>query len=100
MSKRRSSLRRSKYEIYNEILSIIYYQNDLPLTRIARAANLPVDRAKPLLQFLLKRNLIYEEEDERLTVYRISPDGVEFLELFKRLAKLVPSDDDLEGVNI
>ncbi|MCF2142596.1 MAG: winged helix-turn-helix domain-containing protein [Candidatus Heimdallarchaeota archaeon] len=99
MSRRRSSLRRSKYEIYNEILSIIYYQSDLPLTRIARAANLPVDRAKPLLRFLQKRNLIYEEEDEGLTVYRIAPNGVEFLELFKRLAKLVPSEDDLEGVN-
>ena len=97
MSRRRSSLRRSKYEIYNEILNIIYFQSDLPLTRISRAANLPVDRAKPLLQFLQARNLIYDDEDDGLIVYRISPSGVEFLELFKRLAKLVPSDDDLEG---
>jgi predicted transcriptional regulator len=100
MSRRRSSLRRSKYEIFNEILNIIYYQSDLPLTRIARAANLPVDRAKPLLIFLMARNLIFDDEDEGLTVYRISPSGVEFLELFKRLAKLIPSDDDLEGINL
>lgn len=97
---RRSSLRRSKYEIYNEILNIIYYQSDLPLTRISRAANLPVDRAKPILKFLLTRNLIFEDEDEGLTVYRISPNGVEFLELFKRLQKLTPSDDDLNGTSI
>lgn len=100
MSRRRSSLRRSKYEIFNEILNIIYYQSDLPLTRIARAANLPVDRAKPLLQFLQARNLIFDEEDDGLTIYRISPEGVEFIELFKRLSRLVPSDDDLEGLNI
>ncbi|NHJ40803.1 MAG: hypothetical protein FK731_12300 [Asgard group archaeon] len=99
MSRRRSSLRRSKYEIYNEILNIIYYQSDLPLTRIARAANLPVDRAKPLLQFLQQRNLIFDEEDDGLTIYRISPDGVEFIELFKRISRLVPSDDDLEGIS-
>ena len=97
---RRSSLRRSKYEIYNEILKIVYYQVDLPLTRIARAANLPVDRAKPLLMFLKARSLIYDDEDDGLTVYRITPSGVEFLELFKRLEKLVPSDEDLEGITI
>ena len=96
MSRRRSSLRRSKYEIYNEILNIIYYQSDLPLTRISRAANLPVDRAKPLLQFLQARNLIFDEEDDGLTVFRISPEGVEFIELFKRLSRLVPSDDDMD----
>ena len=100
MSRRRSSLRRSKYEIYNEILNIIYYQSDLPLTRIARAANLPVDRAKPILIFLQNRNLIFDDEDEGLTVFRITPNGVEFLELFKRLAKLVPSDDDMEGMSV
>ena len=100
MSRRRSSLRRSKYEIYNEILKIIYFQADLPLTRISRAANLPVDRAKPLLMFLLARNLIYDDEDENLTVYRITPTGVEFLELFKRLEKLIPSEEDFEGTTI
>ncbi|MHA1244732.1 MAG: winged helix-turn-helix domain-containing protein [Candidatus Heimdallarchaeota archaeon] len=97
---RRSALRRSKYEIFNEILTIIYYQSDLPLTRIARAANLPVDRAKPLLKFLQARNLIFEDEDEGLTIYKITPTGVEFIELFKRLAKLVPSDDDLGGASV
>ncbi|MHA1211826.1 MAG: winged helix-turn-helix domain-containing protein [Candidatus Heimdallarchaeota archaeon] len=100
MSRRRTSMRRSKYEIYNEILNIIYYQSDLPLTRISRAANLPVDRAKPILKFLQNRNLIFDDEDEGLTVFRISPSGVEFLELFKRLAKLVPSDDDMEGMGL
>ncbi|NHK30488.1 MAG: hypothetical protein FK730_04000 [Asgard group archaeon] len=100
MSRRRSSLRRSKYEIFDEILNIIYYQSDLPLTRIARAANLPVDRAKPILQFLQARNLIFDEEDDGLTIYRISPEGVEFIELFKRLSRLVPSDDDMEGTGI
>ena len=97
---RRSALRRSKYEIFNEILTIIYYQSDLPLTRIARAANLPVDRAKPLLKFLQARNLIFDDEDEGLTIYKITPTGVEFIELFKRLSKLVPSDDDLGGASV
>jgi predicted transcriptional regulator len=91
-----SKKRRSKYEIFFEILNIIYYQSDLPLTRISRAANLPVDRAKPILQFLQARNLIFDEEDDGLTVYRISPEGVEFIELFKRLARLVPPDEDME----
>lgn len=93
---KRAKLRRSKYEILNEILNIIYFQSDLPLTRIARAANLPVDRAKPILQFLQKRNLIFEDEDEGLTIYRITPSGVEFLELFKRIVKLVPTEEDFE----
>ncbi len=99
MSRRRSSLRRSKYEILNEILNIIYYQSDLPLTRIARAANLPVDRAKPLLIFLQNRNLIFDDEDDGLTVFRISPEGVEFLELFKRLSKLVPPDEEIDEIS-
>lgn len=93
---KRAKLRRSKYEILNEILNIIYFQSDLPLTRIARAANLPVDRAKPILQFLQKRNLIFEDEDEGLIIYRITPSGVEFLELFKRIVKLVPTEEDFE----
>jgi predicted transcriptional regulator len=100
MPRRRSSSRRSKYELYNEPLNVIYYQTDLPLTRIARAANLPVDRAKPMLEFLQDRNLIYDEEDEGLTVYRITPTGVEFIELFKRLEKLLPSEEDLKGTAI
>jgi len=98
MARRRTSLRRSRYEIYNEILSIIYYQSDLPLTRIARAGNMPVDRAKPLLMFLKSRDLIFDDEDDGLIVYRITPTGVEFLELFKRLSKLVPSEEDLDGL--
>ncbi|MBD3193095.1 MAG: hypothetical protein GF308_20835 [Candidatus Heimdallarchaeota archaeon] len=90
--------RRSRYQIYNDILTVIFYQPDLPLTRISRAANLPVDRAKPILMFMLERNLILEDEDEGLTVYRITPAGVEFIELFKRLTKLIPSDEDLKGL--
>ncbi|MEA2070056.1 MAG: winged helix-turn-helix domain-containing protein [Asgard group archaeon] len=100
MPRRRSRSRRSKYEIYDDILNVIYFQPDLPLTRIARAANLPVDRAKPLLQFMLKRNLIFEDEVDGLTVYRTTPRGVEFIELFKRIQKLLPSDEDLEGSNL
>jgi predicted transcriptional regulator len=82
------------------MLSIIYFRPDLPLTRISRAANLPVDRAKPILEFLQARQLILEDEDEHLTVYRITPRGVEFIELFKRLLKLLPSDADLQGRNL
>lgn len=50
------------------------------ITRISYGANLPVDRAKEIVEFLLKRGLVKEEDYGGTRGYRITSRGGEFLQ--------------------
>jgi len=82
-------VKRTRYDIYAELLRVISIYGDCPLTRAARSTNMPVDRAKTAIDHLVSRGLLDEEVDGRHRVYRVSVRGYQYLELYQRIAALV-----------
>ncbi|MGQ9565788.1 MAG: winged helix-turn-helix domain-containing protein [Candidatus Bathyarchaeales archaeon] len=80
--------RRTKYEIYADLLRTIAKRQQCTLTRASYGANLPVDRAKKFLQFLALKGFAKEENLEDSKVYKITRRGLEYLDTFKQMRKL------------
>ncbi len=54
--------RRTRYDIYQDILETVRRRGATGITRISYGANLPVDRAKDAVEFLMGRNLLEDDE--------------------------------------
>ncbi|NIQ06065.1 MAG: transcriptional regulator, partial [Candidatus Korarchaeota archaeon] len=52
--------RRTRYDIYADIIEIIARKGVCSLTRVSYGSNLPVDRAKKTLEFLVSHGFIRE----------------------------------------
>jgi predicted transcriptional regulator len=80
--------RRTKYEIYADLLRTIAKRQQCTLTRASYGANLPVDRAKKMLQFLASKGFAKEEMTDEARTFKITKRGLEYLETFKQMRKL------------
>ncbi len=80
--------RRTKYEIYSDLLRTIAKRNQCTLTRASYGANLPVDRAKKALKFLASKGFAKEDNMGDRTVYKITKRGLEYLETYKQMRKM------------
>jgi len=98
--KKKEHLKRTRYDIYAELIRVIYIYGHCPLTRAARSTNMPVDRAKISLTELMDRGLLEDEDDDGRTVYKVTVRGHQYLELYKRMAGLVgiPIPDPIIGM--
>ena len=54
--------RRTRYDIYYDILETVRRKGATGITRISYGANLPVDRAKEAVEFLMSHGLLDEDE--------------------------------------
>ena len=79
--------RRTKYDIYADIIEIISRKGLCSLTRVSYGANMPVDRTKKELAFLIVHGFINEVDLEGSKKYRATKWGLEYLETFKRMRK-------------
>ena len=79
--------RRTKYDIYADIIEIVVRKGICSLTRISYGANMPVDRAKKEVTFLVAHGFINEIVVDDSKKYRATKWGLEFLETFKRMQK-------------
>lgn len=79
--------RRTKYDIYADIIETIARKGLCSLTRVSYGANMPVDRAKKELNFLVAHGFISEVSMEDSRKYRATKWGLEYLETFKRMRK-------------
>lgn len=57
------------------------------LTRMSYGANMPVDRAKKTLKFLVSHGFVREVIVDDHKKYRATKWGVEYLETYKRMRK-------------
>jgi len=83
-----SEERRTKYDIYADVIEIIAKKGLCSLTRISYGANMPVDRTKKILNFLASRGFVREITVEDSKKYRVAKWGLEYLETYKRMRKL------------
>jgi len=86
--------RRTRYEIYADLLDIVARKGYCRLTRASYGANLPVDRAKKSLSFLASRGFVKEENLDNSKIYKITKRGLEYLETFKQMRKLFAALDE------
>jgi predicted transcriptional regulator len=89
MPKKGQRIKRTRYDIYAELIRVIYIYGYCPLTRAARSTNMPVDRAKQTIGELCERGLLEEEEEDGNRLYKVTVRGHQYLELYKRIAALV-----------
>jgi len=79
--------RRAKYDIYAEMIEVIAKKGTCSLTRLSYGANLPVDRAKKILQMLVSHGFVGEIAVGDGKRYRATKWGLDFLETYKRMQK-------------
>ena len=79
--------RRTKYDIYANVIEMITRKGLCSLTRISYGANMPVDRTKKILNFLISHGFVREIIVNDSKKYRATKWGLEYLETFKRMRK-------------
>ena len=77
------SRRRTRYDIYLDVLETLRRRGACPITRISYGAGIPVDRAKKIVKFLESRGLLKEENIGGKKLYRITGRGGEFLDALR-----------------
>jgi predicted transcriptional regulator len=80
-------VRRTKYDIYADSIEVIAKKGLCSLTRVSYGANMPVDRAKKILTFLVSHGFVREITVGDRKKYRATKWGLEYLETFKRMQK-------------
>jgi len=79
--------RRTKYDIYADIVGIVARKRVCSLTRVSYGANMPVDRTKKVLNFLVSHGFIREIKVNDSKKYSVTKWGLEYLETYRRMRK-------------
>ena len=82
-----SERRRTKYDIYADSIEVVAKKGICSLTRVSYGANMPVDRAKKTLNFLVSHGFIREVTVGDRRKYRATKWGLEYLETYKRMQR-------------
>ena len=93
-------MRRSKLEMYVDILQVLSRRGPLKLTHIMYKANVNCKVLKEYLDFLTKQNLIEERIVGRSrTVFAITPRGITVLKYFRELKQVLPIVEEARNGN-
>jgi len=84
-------MRRSKLEMYVDILKVLSHRGPLKLTHIMYKANVNCSVLKQYLDFLIQQNLVEERTlGKKRTVYAITQRGITVLKHFRELKTVLP----------
>jgi predicted transcriptional regulator len=84
-------MRRSKLEMYIDILTVLAHKGPLKLTHIMYKANVNCSVLKEYLDFLLKQGLVEERTiGKSRIVYAVTQRGITVLKYFKELKQVLP----------
>lgn len=84
-------MRRSKLEMYVDILSVLAQRGPLKLTHVMYKANVNCSVLREYLDFLLKQSLIEERTvGKRRVVFAITQRGITVLKHFRELKQVLP----------
>ncbi|MGB8781407.1 MAG: winged helix-turn-helix domain-containing protein [Candidatus Bathyarchaeia archaeon] len=84
-------MRRSKLEMYVDILKVLAHRGPLKLTHIMYKANVNCSVLKEYLAFLIKQNLVEERNvGKSRTVFAITQRGITVLKYFRELKQVLP----------
>jgi len=84
-------VRRSKLEMYVDILSVLARRGPLKLTHVMYKANVNCSILKEYLEFLIKQGLVEERTaGKQRVVYAVTQRGITVLKYFKELKQVLP----------
>jgi predicted transcriptional regulator len=84
-------LRRSKLEMYVDILSVLAQRGPLKLTHIMYKANVNCSALSEYLDFLLKQGLVEERNVKKnRIVYAVTQRGLTVIKSFRELKQALP----------
>jgi predicted transcriptional regulator len=84
-------MRRSKLEMYVDILKVLASRGPLKLTHVMYKANVNCSVLKEYLDFLMKQGLIEERNvGKSRVVYAVTQRGITVLKYFKELKQVLP----------
>ncbi len=84
-------MRRSKLEMYIDILKVLAQRGPLKLTHIMYKANVNCSVLKEYLNFLIQQNLVEEQTvGKKRIVYVVSEKGLMVLKYFRELKVMLP----------
>jgi predicted transcriptional regulator len=84
-------MRRSKLEMYIDILKVLAHRGPLKLTHIMYKANVNCSVLKEYLDFLLLQNLVEERAaGKQRIVYAVTQRGITVLKYFRELKQVLP----------
>lgn len=88
-------MRRSKLEIYIDILNVLALKGQLKLTHIMYKSNVNCKVLKEQLEFLIKNSLVEEKilRKERV-VYGITSKGIQVLKYFREIEQVFPMKEE------
>lgn len=86
-----NKVRRSKLEMYVDILTVLAHRGPLKLTHVMYKANVNCSVLKEYLDFLIKQGLVEERTvGKRRVVYAVTQRGITVLKYFKELKQVLP----------
>jgi predicted transcriptional regulator len=84
-------VRRSKLEMYVDILTVLSHRGPLKLTHVMYKANVNCSVLKEYLDFLMKQGLVEERTvGKRRVVFAVTQRGIMVLKYFKELKEVLP----------
>jgi len=84
-------MRRSKLEMYVDIIKVLAQRGPLKLTHIMYKANVNCSILKEYLDFLLKQGLVEERTiGKRRVVYAVTQRGITVLKYFREIEQVLP----------
>ena len=87
-------MRRSKLEIYVDILKVLVHWRPLKFTHIMYKANLNSIVLEEYLAFLIKQGIVEAKILSReRKIYAITQHGITVLEQFRELKEVLPTDE-------
>ena len=91
-------MRRSKIEMYVDILEVLSQRGPLKLTHIMYGVNVNCSVLKEHIEFLTKQGLVEEKtRGKERTAYSISQLGIKVLQQFKALKEVLPIIEETEN---
>lgn len=95
-----SEQRRTKYDIYADIVDVVSRKGVCSITRMSYASNLPIDRAKKSLELLVSHGFIKEIDVGDRKQYSATKWGLEYLETYRRMQRFFAALREQVTVNI
>jgi predicted transcriptional regulator len=87
----RQKMRRSKLEMYIDILKVLAHRGPLKLTHIMYKANVNCSVLKEYLEFLIQQSLVEERAaGKQRIVYAVTQRGITVLKYFRELKQVLP----------
>jgi len=92
-------MRRSKLEMYVDILKVLAHRGPLKLTHIMYKANVNCSVLREYLDFLIKQNLVEERNvGKSRTVFAITQRGITVLKYFRELKQILPIIEETRNI--